>query len=80
VKMTGEALIYVFNGQTAVAFAKKVIDVDVANARANGLDAANVDIAQSFDLPPGMYAMKVLVRLEGHDTLAFARKDFTIGE
>ena len=42
-------------------------------------DAANVELAQSFDLPPGTYAMKVLVRLD-NDTLAFARKDFTIGE
>ena len=60
---------YVFAGQKAVAFARQDIAVH---------DAANVDIAQSFDLPPGTYAMKVLVRLD--DTLAFARKDFTIGE
>jgi VWFA-related protein len=71
-KIKGDALIYVFAGQKAVAFAQTEIDATVAKA-------ANVDIAQSFDLPPGTYAMKVLVRLE-NDTLAFARKDFTVGE
>ncbi|HXA17175.1 MAG TPA: VWA domain-containing protein [Thermoanaerobaculia bacterium] len=76
----GEALLYVFLGQTSVSFARKGIDVDVTRARTGGLDGRNVEIAQSFDLPPGTYALKVLVRLEGHDTLAFARKDFTIGE
>jgi VWFA-related protein len=69
-KIKGEALLYVFAGQKAVAFAQKAIDVH---------DATNVELAQSFDLPPGTYAMKVLVRLD-NDTLAFARKDFTIGE
>jgi hypothetical protein len=61
---------YVFAGQKAVAFAHQEIAVH---------DASNVNLAQSFDLPPGTYAMKVLVRLD-NDTLAFARKDFTIGE
>jgi VWFA-related protein len=76
----GEALLYVFVGQTSVSFARKEIDVDVTRARTGGLDGKNVEIAQSFDLPAGTYALKVLVRLEGHDTLAFARKDFTILE
>ncbi|HXH39281.1 MAG TPA: VWA domain-containing protein [Thermoanaerobaculia bacterium] len=79
-KVKGDALIYVFDGQTAVSFARKGIDIDVSRARVSGLDAANVDITQPFDLPPGKYAMKVLVRIEGHDALAFAREDFTVGE
>src|SRR5205807_1891239 len=49
-KIKGEALMYVFAGQKAVAFAHQDIAVH---------DAANVDLAQSFDLPPGTYAMKV---------------------
>jgi VWFA-related protein len=69
-KLKGQALMYVFAGQKAVAFAHQEIAVH---------DAANIELAQSFDLPPGTYAMKVLVRLD-NDTLAFARKDFTIGE
>jgi len=36
-------------------------------------------VTHSFDLPPGTYAMKVLVHLD-NDMLSFARKDFTIGE
>jgi len=77
-KLTGEALIYVFKGQTAVAFAEKAIDIDVP--RAAGLSTNNVEITHTFDLPPGAYAMKVLIRIDGHDTLAFARKDFAVGE
>ena len=69
-KMKGEALMYVFAGQKAVAFAHQDITVR---------DSSNIDLAQSFDLPPGTYAIKVLVRLDS-DTLAFARKDFTIGD
>jgi len=79
----GDALLYVFAGQTAVAFEKKAINVDVNQARTSGLDGRNVELSQSFDLPPGGYALKVLVRLvraDGRDTLAFARKDFTVGE
>lgn len=76
----GEALIYIFTGQTSVAFARKDIEVDVTKARSSGLDGGKVQLAQSFDLPPGTYSMKVLVRLDHHDTLAFARKDFTVGD
>jgi hypothetical protein len=77
-KLTGEALIYIFRGQTGVAFAQKGIDIDVA--RAGGLSTGNVEITHNFDLPPGTYAMKVLVRFNGQDALAFARKDFAVGE
>jgi VWFA-related protein len=77
-KVKGDALIYVFAGQTSVSFARKGIDVDVTRARSSGLGDGNVDITQPFDLPPGKYAMKVLVRIEGHDSLAFAREDFTV--
>jgi VWFA-related protein len=76
----GEALMYVFAGQTAAAYARKDIEVDVTRARTSGLGGGDVEMTQSFDLPPGTYALKVLVRFKGHDTLAFARKDFTVGE
>jgi VWFA-related protein len=79
----GDALLYVFAGQTSVAFEKKYINVDVNQARTSGLDGSNVEMSQSFDLPPGGYVLKVLVRLvraDGRDTLAFARRDFTVGE
>jgi hypothetical protein len=76
----GQALIYVFAGQASVSFERKDFDVDVTRARSNGLDGGNIAITQSFDLAPGTYAMKVLVRIDGHDTLAFARNDFTVKE
>jgi VWFA-related protein len=74
----GEALIYVFADQASIAFAQKGIDVDVSRASAGGLAAGKLEFTQSFDLPPGKYAMKVLVRITGQETLAFARRDFTI--
>jgi VWFA-related protein len=79
-KTTGEALIYIFSGQTSVAFARKAIDIETAQARSSGLDTGGVEMTQSFDLPPGTYAMKVLVRIDGRDALAFARRDFTVGD
>lgn len=80
VRTTGEALIYVFSGQTSVAFARKTLDVDTTRAHSSGLDTGGVAMSQSFDLPPGTYAMKVLVHIDGRDALAFARRDFTIGD
>lgn len=79
-KTTGEALIYIFSGQTSVAFARKAIDIETAQARSSGLDTGGVEMTQSFHLPPGTYAMKVLVRIDGRDALAFARRDFTVGD
>ncbi|MEA2162084.1 MAG: hypothetical protein QOK37_211 [Thermoanaerobaculia bacterium] len=79
-KLTGEALIYVFSGQTSIAFARKGITIDGARARAGGLDRNDIAIAQSFDLPPGNYTMKVLVRVDGRDALALTREDFTVKE
>jgi VWFA-related protein len=79
-KLTGEALMYVFSGQTSVAFARKGITIDGARARAGGLDQNDIAIAQSFDLPPGNYTMKVLVRIDGRDALALSREDFTVKE
>lgn len=79
-KLTGEALMYVFAGQTSISFARKEISVDAVRARASGLDQNDVAMSQPFELPPGKYTVKVLVRIEGHDALAFAREDFTVGE
>lgn len=79
-RLTGEALLYVFSGQTSIAFARKGITIDAARARAGGLDQNGVAIEHSFDLPPGNYMMKVLVRVDGRDALAFAREEFTVKE
>jgi len=79
-KLKGEVLMYVFADQTSISFARKGIDIDAPRARAGGIDQNDVAITQPFDLPPGKYTVKVLVRVEGHEALAFARQDFTIEE
>ena len=69
-----EALMYVYSGNTVVAFQQKRITLEAAR-----VDSAKpVRVSQDFDLPPGHYAAKVLLRFE--DQLGFVRSDFTIGE
>jgi len=60
----GDALIYIYSGTAAVAFQQKAIGVDRAQ------------LTQDFELPPGRYAAKVLVRWDG--ALGYARTDFTV--
>lgn len=60
----GDALIYIYSGHAAVAFEQKLIT------------AERTFVSQDFDLPPGRYAAKVLVRWDG--TLGFARVEFTV--
>jgi VWFA-related protein len=60
----GDALIYIYSGAAAVAFEQKAID------------AGNARLTQTFALPPGRYAAKVLVRWDG--ALGFARTDFMV--
>ena len=64
-------------GETVVAFQQKKITIDVAQAR-EALGGSAVTLAQDFHLPPGSYAAKVLVRLEGSDAIGFARSDFKV--
>lgn len=76
-RMTGEALIYIYSGVTVVAFAQNQVVADPA-ARAHG-GGEIVRMAHDFELPPGSYAAKVLVRFDDRATLGFARGDFTVG-
>ena len=39
-----------------------------------------VTLREIFQLPPGTYAAKALLRIAGTNVLGFARNDFTIGE
>lgn len=73
----GEALMYIYSGPGVVAFQQKKITIDVAQAR-EALGGSAVTLAQEFHLPPGQYAAKVLVRLEGSDAIGFARADFNM--
>ena len=65
---------YVYSGNTVVAFQQKRITLDAAR-----VDSAKpVRLSQDFDLPNGHYAAKVLVRYD--DQIGFVRSDFTVGE
>jgi VWFA-related protein len=73
-----EAMLYVFNGPTVVNFKTKKVTIDVAKAEGGLASGAPLRVRETFDLPPGKYAAKVLVRIDGSGALGFARKDFEI--
>ena len=72
-----EAMFYVVSGSAVVAFRTKRITVDVDRAEAT-LATAPLLVREVFDLPPGNYAAKVLVRIDGSGLLGFARADFAL--
>ena len=73
-----EAMLYVFNGPTVVSFKTKKVVIDVAKAEEGLSGGAPLRVRETFDLPPGKYAAKVLVRIDGSGALGFARKDFDV--
>jgi VWFA-related protein len=72
-----EAMLYVFNGPSVVTFTTKKVVIDAQRAEA-GLQDAPLRVRETFDLPPGKYVAKVLVRIDGSGALGFARTDFTV--
>jgi VWFA-related protein len=69
-----EALLYVYSGRRIVAFKDKRISIDAARADAT----KPVHVIESFDLPPGRYTAKVLLRVDGTDALGFARTQMIV--
>ncbi len=69
-----EALMYIYSGNSVVAFQQKRITLEAARVD----PGKPIRLSQSFDLPSGHYAAKVLVRYE--DQIGFVRSDFTIGQ
>jgi VWFA-related protein len=68
---TAEVLLYVFDGEGAVAaFRSRQFPITA--------DASAVTWRESFDLPPGTYAAKALLHVTGTSTLGFVRRDFTV--
>jgi VWFA-related protein len=70
-----DAMIYVFSGARAVATKVKRIDIESERASSAPRGAA-IHFDETFDLPPGNYTAKVLVRLG--EAMGFARTDFTV--
>jgi VWFA-related protein len=74
--LEGEALFYVFSGPGAVAFNRKQITIEPRAMAA--LATQPVRVSQTFDLPPGQYVAKALIRFGINGTLGFARSEFTV--
>lgn len=70
-----DALLYVFNskGETVASKGKRIA-FDPQRDDTIG----DVELRQKFDLPPGAYIVKVLLRIGGSNSLGFARKDFVL--
>jgi len=69
-----EAMLYVYSGRSIVAFKDKRISIDAARADAT----KPVHVVETFDLPPGHYVAKVLLRVDGTDALGFARTPMNV--
>ena len=63
---------------TVVTFRTKTLNIDVQRAEEGLSEGAPVRVREKFELPPGKYAAKVLVRIDGSGALGFARADFTV--
>ena len=74
--LVGKVLLYVFSGSQAVAFREKEISIEPRAMQA--LAKNPVRFAETFDLPPGPYAAKVLVRFGLDRSNGFAHADFTV--
>ncbi len=71
-----EVLFYVFSGPDAVAFGRKQMTIEPRAMAA--LASMPVHLSETFDLPPGRYAAKVLVRFPINGALGFAHQDFDV--
>jgi len=70
-------MMYVMSGTSVVAFKIKRVDVNVARAEA-ALRESPVRVRDTFELPPGSYAAKVIVRMDITGALGFGRADVTV--
>lgn len=72
-----KVMMYVMSGPTVVAFKIKRIDIDLARAEA-ALRDAPVRVRDTFELPPGNYAAKIVVRMDTSGALGFGRADVIV--
>lgn len=74
--LEAEALLYIFSGSGAIAFDRKQITIEPRAM--TSLESAPLRVSHTFDLPPGRYAAKALIRFGFNGSLGFARADFTV--
>jgi hypothetical protein len=69
-----DAMLYIFKtgGEIIASRAKRITFAPRSTA------SGDVEIRQHFDLPAGAYVAKALLRIEGTNVLAFARREFTV--
>jgi len=72
-----KVMLYMMSGQGVVAFKIKRLDIDVSKAEA-GLNESPVRVRDTFELPPGNYAAKVVVRMDTTGALGFGRADVSV--
>ena len=73
----GEALLYIFSGSGAVAFDRKQFSVEPRAFAA--LTSQPLRLSHTFELPPGRYVAKALIRFGFNNALGFARtEEFSI--
>ena len=73
-----KVMMYVMSGKGVLAFRQKRLDIDVQKAEEGLADGQPVRIRDTFDLPPGNYAAKVIVRMDTTGALGFARADVVV--
>jgi VWFA-related protein len=72
-----KVMLYMMSGQGVVAFKIKRLDINVTKAEA-GLNESPVRVRDTFELPPGNYAAKVVVRMDATGALGFGRADVSV--
>ncbi|HJT18500.1 MAG TPA: VWA domain-containing protein [Thermoanaerobaculia bacterium] len=73
-----KVMIYVMSGASVVTFRIKRLDIDLSRAE-TALENTPVRVRDTFELPPGHYAAKVVVRMDTTGALGFGRADVTVG-
>jgi hypothetical protein len=76
-QIDGEALFYIYRGDAVVAFQREAIFFD-GLPRNLVLHPIPLSFGQSFELKPGHYTAKVIIRFLGYDEMGFARADFDV--
>lgn len=76
-EIRGEALFYIYRGDAVVAFQQTSFGLE-GLPRNRVLQPVPIGLSEGFDLKPGHYVAKVLIRFEGYEEMGFARTDFDV--
>ena len=71
-------MMYVMSGKKVLAFKQKRLDIEVKKAEEGLTEGQPVRVRDTFELPPGNYSAKVVVRMDTTGALGYARADVVI--